>query len=48
MILIRYDKMQEHICLKIKALSFKLCTIPHITHALSAITNITIVTYKSM
>lgn len=42
MILIHYDKMQEqNIYLKIQALSFKLSRIPHITHASSAITNIT-------
>lgn len=48
MILIHYNKMQEHIYLKIKAFSFKLSRIPHITHASSAITNITTVTHESM
>lgn len=38
MILIHYNKMQEHVYLKIKALSFKLSTIQQITHASSAIT----------
>lgn len=47
MILIHYNKMQEHIYLKIKTLSFKLSRIPHIPHASSAITNITTVTHES-